>query len=190
MQKCTFSQFLLEQHNNISSTQVESVIEWVVSYIESSFNMADQYLTNTFVRTKILPTLHTLNPTLPIINTPCYRSIKYNAPQQTGSKLVIKSNKVISWTTYDSAEYWHQIADDVGILGEDYVYVVKAQSPITAFLTPDYLQSLQIVLEKSDMVFKTRYVSEFLNMDLDWQREVVADGSKPVTAVVIHSIEY
>ena len=166
--------------------ELEASVEWLHQYMLSSFNMDPKYLAPSRVM-RILRPLYKLVPR-PEISKPLYRVQEFKKDLVLGSEFELKkSNKVVSWTESSKLKDWKQIADDVGILGEPRVYVLKALDSIPLFTTPKFQKSLAAKLKKYD--HDNYKIDEYIEWDKDWQSEVIADGSTPVKVQVIRLIE-
>ena len=170
---------------SISKHTLVNSIEWLHQYVMSSFNMQQKYLTPKFVLGTIMPLVYELVPQ-PETSKTLYRILPLKT--SVGSEITLKaSNKVVSWTEASKVSDWVQIADDVGLSGDN-IYVVKATSKPKLIITPAFQKKVQNKLKKMD--FEDNYrVEEYIDLDTTWQKEVVVDGSEPIKALVVYKME-
>jgi hypothetical protein len=169
------------------SEELEPALEWLTTHHESSFNMGLKYLKNSFVNSNILPALYQMVPAPKPAHL--YRVLILDKPHEIGSSLVLPPRQiVVSWTESASEELWKQIADDVGILGEANVYVVKTESAIPRLISVAFIKELlKKVKRLKDLGENASYFIE--SMDPTWQEESIVDGSIPVKVTIVSKLE-
>ena len=162
---------------------LDEALEWFVQYVESSFVMQDKYLTPVFADS-VLSILYNFVPA-PTEELTLYRVLKLNKPVKLKSHIELNpGKKMASWTQYSKKSDWSQIADDVGLLGEENVYVVSGKlKPLT---TPAWVRKLQKKLAKDKSIVDSRELQEFLELQPSWQKECLCYPTALKVQVVSH----
>ena len=170
-------------------SKLESCLNWLTSYVESSVSMLDKFKTVAFLNKNILPTLYELAPRpAPLV---LYR-VQVLKPVPTSFEFSMRpQNSVVSWTTSSKKSDWLQISDDIGLLGEPNLYVLKSKGPMPVLTSPTWIKQLQRAVSKLDLegVDRSRAVRRFLDIDANWQAECIVDCSQPYKVELVGRID-
>lgn len=177
---------LIADVHSQSSPEYQAV-DWLWTYISSSFNMDEKYLTRSAV-TKILAPLYQLVPKPTNSGKELLRVVKLKRDVEVGTTLSLPaSRRVKSWTLFTSKRELSRIADEVGVLGEDHVYAVRG-TPKDILVDPDWIKKLKVVLRKQKI--EGRSVQELLAFNPNWQREVIVADVGKIQVTVVTPITY